>query len=418
MLESGFIQNSFIAIVLGFIIGMQREMRNYGGVTKEFGGGRTFAIISFIGYLSAFLSGFSSFFLLASFLAVTFMLVAASVVSGINSKQRGATTEFSALAAFLLGALLNYMEPKFVIFCAVSLLLLLNLKDKIQELEKYIGKEDLDAAVLFLAMTFVILPVLPDKPIDDFGLFNPYKVWLMVVLIAGLSFAGYIAVRVFGSGKGIAITGLLGGIVSSTAVTLSLSKKAAANSSVSQKAAVGVMLASTVMLARALLLMFLLNRTLMIGLAPTFISAFLLSLPIICFYYFKSKKDDFESENIEYKNPFELKEALVLGLFFGVVIALVKLSKEFVGDSGVYAVSFVSGISDVDAVILSISNLAGVALNFEVAGYGVIIAVVTNNIAKLMICLFMGTKELAKTVGVYYFSVCVLLVALSYGFGF
>ena len=310
MLESGFIQNSFIAIVLGFIIGMQREMRNYGGVTREFGGGRTFAIIAFIGYLSAFLSGFSSFFLLAAFLAVTFMLVAASVVSGINSKQRGVTTEFSALAAFLLGALLNYMEPKFVIFCAVSLLLLLNLKDKIQELEKYIGKEDLDAAVLFLAMTFVILPVLPDKPIDDFGLFNPYKVWLMVVLIAGLSFAGYIAVRVFGSGRGIAITGLLGGIVSSTAVTLSLSKKAAANSSVSQKAAVGVMLASTVMLARALLLMFLLNQTLMFGLAPAFIGAFLVSMLIIGFYYFKSKKDDFESENIEYKNPFELKEAL------------------------------------------------------------------------------------------------------------
>jgi len=414
MLESAFIQNSFIAIVLGFIIGIQREMRNYSTGTKDFGGSRTFAIISFIGFLSAFISGFSAFFLLVAFLAVSMMLVASNVVNGINEKQRGTTTEFSALTAFLLGAMLNYLEPKFVIFCAIALLLLLNLKDKIQGLEKYIGKEDLDAAVLFLTMTFIVLPVLPDKAIDRLGLFVPYNIWLMVVLIAGLSFAGYIAIRVFGTGKGIVLTGLLGGLVSSTAVTLSLSRKAAANEKVSHKVAVGIMLASTVMLARALLLVFLFNQVLMWKVLTAFVIAFVASLCVAGYFYFRSKKESFESVDIEYKNPFDLKEALVLGLFFGIVIALVKLSKEFVGDSGVYAVSFISGISDVDAVILSISQIAGQTLNLQVASYGIAIAVITNNISKLAICYFIGTKELAKTAGIYYITACVTLAALVF----
>ncbi|MGE4398868.1 MAG: MgtC/SapB family protein [Campylobacterales bacterium] len=414
MLENTFIQHSFLAIVLGFIIGIQREMRNYTAGTKDFGGSRTFAIISLIGYLSAFLSGFSSYFLMAAFLSVAAMLIAANVASCLNEKQRGTTTEFSAFAAFLLGALLNYIDVKFVIFCAVALLLLLNLKDKIQELEKYIGKEDLNAAVLFLTMTFIVLPVLPDKAIDDFGLFVPYNVWLMVVLIAGISFAGYIAVRVFGTGKGIVLTGLLGGLVSSTAVTISLSRKAAASEKASQKVAVGIMLASTVMLARALLLVFLFNKALLVELVYAFVAAFVASIAVAVYFYFKSKQDSFESVNVEYKNPFELKEALILGLFFGIVIALVKLSKEFIGDSGIYAVSFISGITDVDAIILSLSEIAGSAIDLQVASYGIAIAVVTNNISKLMICYFIGTRELAKVVGIYYLAACATLAALVF----
>lgn len=414
MPENTFIQHSFLAIVLGFIIGIQREMRNYTAGTKDFGGSRTFAIISLIGYLSAFLSGFSSYFLMAAFLSVAAMLIAANVASCVNEKQRGTTTEFSAFTAFLLGALLNYINVKFVIFCAVALLLLLNLKDKIQELEKYIGKEDLNAAVLFLTMTFIVLPVLPDKAIDDFGLFVPYNVWLMVVLIAGISFAGYIAVRVFGTGKGIVLTGLLGGLVSSTAVTISLSRKAAASEKASQKVAVGIMLASTVMLARALLLVFLFNKALLVELVYAFVATFVASIAVAVYFYFKSKQDSFESVNVEYKNPFEVKEALILGLFFGIVIALVKLSKEFIGDSGIYAVSFISGITDVDAIILSLSEIAGSAIDLQVASYGIAIAVITNNISKLMICYFIGTRELAKVVVIYYLAACATLAALVF----
>jgi len=411
MLENTFISNSFLAIVLGFIIGIQREMRNVSSNTKDFGGSRTFAIISFLGYLSAFISGFSQYFLLAAFFGVTLLLVAVNVVSGINEKQRGTTTEFSALTAFLLGALLNYLDTNFVIFGAVALLLLLNLKDKIQELEKYIGKNDLNAAVLFLTMTFMVLPILPNKPIDGFGLFVPYNVWLMVVLIAGISFAGYIAVRIFGSGKGIVLTGLLGGLVSSTAVTISLSRKAANAVGISHKAAVGVMLASTVMLARALLLLFLFNRSLMWELIYAFLISFAASLAVAAYFFFKSKEESMESMEVDYKNPFDLKEALLLGLLFGVVIALIKLSKEFLGDSGVYVVSFVSGITDVDAVILGVADAAGKSIDFVAAGYAVVIAVVTNNISKLTICYSIGTRELAKTAGVYYLISCLTLIA-------
>jgi uncharacterized membrane protein (DUF4010 family) len=304
------------------------------------------------------------------------------------------------------------MEHKYVIFCAVVLLLILNLKDKIQELEKYIGKDDLNAAVLFLAMTFVVLPVLPDKTIDDFGLFNPYNVWLMVVLIAGISFAGYITVRIFGSGKGIVLTGLLGGLVSSTVVTISLSRKAAANNEISQKAAVGIMLASTIMLVRATLIISIFNRALLDSILMAFAVAFVISLGVVAFFYLRSKQEEFKTMEIEYKNPFDLKEALILGLFFGLVIALVKLAKEYVGDSGVYVVSFVSGISDVDAIILSLSDIAGRDIDIRVASIGIAAAVITNNVTKFLIAYSIGTRGLAKTVGFYYLFVCSALTVL------
>lgn len=414
MLESGFIQNSIIALLLGFIIGIQREMR-HGGNTHDFGGSRTFAIISFIGFLSAFLGGYSPYFLLVAFLSAALLLISHSIVGYTGDKQRGMTTEFSALSAFLLGALLNFMDSKFVIFCAIVLLIILNIKDKIQELEKYIGKDDLNAAVLFLTMTFVVLPILPEYPIDSLGLFNPYSIWLMVVLIAGISFAGYIAVRVFGSGKGIVLTGFLGGLVSSTAVTLSLSRRAMGNEDASQKLAVGVMLASTVMLARALLLVFLFNQTFASSVVIAFLATFCLSLGISAFYFQKSKTtNEGASSDIEYKNPFDLKEALILGLFFGAIVALVKLSKEYVGDSGIYAVSFLSGITDVDPIVMSLSRVAGSVLAFKVASIGIVIAIVTNSVSKFLICYFVGTKGMAKAVGIYYLLTCTLLSILTF----
>jgi uncharacterized membrane protein (DUF4010 family) len=414
MLENGFIQSSVIALLLGFIIGIQRELRHIGN-SHDFGGSRTFAIISFIGFLSAFLSGYSPYFLLAAFLSTSLLLIAYNIASGVGEKQRGTTTEFSALSAFLLGSLLNFIDAKFVIFCAIVLLLILNLKDKIQELEKYIGKDDLNAAVLFLTMTFVVLPILPEHPVDALGLFNLYSIWLMVVLIAGISFAGYIAVRIYGSGKGIVLTGFLGGLVSSTAVTLSLSRKALGNEIASQKLAVGVMLASTVMLARAMLLIFLFNQNLASGVVIAFMATFVLSLSVAAFFYHKSKTaNEGVASDIEYKNPFDIKEALVLGLFFGAIIALVKLSKEYVGDSGIYAVSFLSGITDVDAIIMSLSGVAGSELTFKVASVGIVIAVITNSVSKFLICYFVGTKGMAKAVGIYYLSTCALLAALTF----
>ncbi len=414
MPENIFIQNSSLALVLGFILGLQREMRNYRTESKEFGGGRTFAIIAFLGYLSAFLGGFSPYFLPFSFLVIGSLLVVAKITLANSEKPRGSTTEFSALSAFLIGSMLNFIEPKFVVFSAVVLLLVLNLKDKIQELEKYIGKDDLNAAILFLTMSFVVLPVLPDKTIDSFGLFNPYKIWLMVVLIAGISFAGYIAVRVLGTDRGIVFTGLIGGLVSSTAVALSLSKKASAVPSASGKIAVGIMLASTVMIVRATLLVSLFNANLLADMWFAFAATFVVAAGVVVYYFFKNKTEDFKGVEIEYKNPFDLKEAMILGLSFGAIVALVKLSKEYVGNSGIYVVSILSGITDVDAIILSLSQVAGNGLEFSVAAFGIMAAVSSNGASKFMICFFTGSKELVKTVAVYYFAVTLTFAAALY----
>jgi uncharacterized membrane protein (DUF4010 family) len=166
------------------------------------------------------------------------------------------------------------------------------------------------------------------------------------------------------------------------------------------------------MLVRATLIISIFNRALLDSLFLAFAVAFVISLGVVAFFYLRSKQEEFKTMEIEYKNPFDLKEALILGLFFGLVIALVKLAKEYVGDSGVYVVSFVSGISDVDAIILSLSDIAGRDIDIRVASIGIAAAVITNNVTKFLIAYSIGTRGLAKTVGFYYLFVCSALTVL------
>lgn len=393
-------QNIIISIVLGLLIGLQREMNLlYANRQKDFGGARTFALISLIGYLSAWLSDYVPYFLIASACVLGALLIGAYILNRTPT-ENGMTTEFSALVVFLLGAMLAYEKMMLAIFVAMSVLFVLNLKDKIQTYEKVIEKQDLSAAILFLMMSFVILPLFPDEPLDPWGYFNLHHIWLMVVLVAGISFFGYIAVRLVGTKHGIGLAGLLGGLVSSTAVALSLARRSKENPSLSKNLAIGVALACSIMLFRIFIEMYIINAPLAKQILVPVLVASMIGYAYLGFLYYTSKKDTIVQETT-FKNPFKLSEALILGILFGAVMALIKFADTSFGDAGVYVISFISGLSDTDAIALSLASLSTNGLTSITALNALILAIIANSLVKFTITMILGTRMMVLYVGLY-----------------
>jgi len=397
-----FIQNSVLSLVLGFLIGLQREMHTiYSHKVQDFGGARTFSMIALFGYLSAWSNTFFPYFFLIASVVMGLLLIAAYVVNSVSIAEKGATTEFAALVTFVIGGMLSFSLPIFAAFITIIVLFVLNIKDTVKEYEQTITKKDLSAAILFLIMTFVILPILPDRAIDPMGLVNLYRIWIMVVLVAGISFFGYIAIRILGATHGIGAAGLFGGLVSSTAVAMSMARRVHENGLLAKNLALGIALASSMMLIRAGIEMWVIN--------PSITRAFLIPIAVgtvagygyIAILYFTSKKEHIP-QNIEFKNPFDIKEALIMGLVFGMTLALISLSNRYIGDTGVYMVALLSGIADVDAIILSLSSLAKNGLNSTTAYYAILIAIISNTVAKSALVLFFGNIRLFRFVVSYY----------------
>lgn len=401
-MEPLFIQNTILALVLGFLIGLQREMHTiYANKIQDFGGARTFSMIALFGYLSAWANSYFSYFFVIAAAVMGMLLIAAYVVNSISISEKGSTTEFAALVTFVIGGMLQVAIPIFSVFVAIIVLFLLNIKETVREYEQTITKKDLSAAILFMIMTFVILPILPDKTLDPMGLVNLYRIWIMVVLVAGISFFGYIAIRILGSTHGIGAAGLFGGLVSSTAVAMSMARRVHENGFLVKNLALGIALASSMMLIRAGIEMWVINPELTRAFVIPIVIGSVAGYGYIALLYFTSKRENID-QNIEFKNPFDLKEALIMGLVFGVTLALIELSNRYVGNMGVYAIALVSGIADVDAIILSLSSLAKNGLDPAAAQYGILIAIISNSFAKAALVLVLGKAALFRLVAGYY----------------
>ena len=401
-MEPLFIQNSILSLVLGFLIGLQREMHTiYANKIQDFGGARTFSMIALFGYLSAWANSYFSYFFVIAAAVMGMLLIAAYVVNSISISEKGSTTEFAALVTFVIGGMLQVAIPIFSVFVAIIVLFLLNIKETVREYEQTITKKDLSAAILFMIMTFVILPILPDKTLDPMGLVNLYRIWIMVVLVAGISFFGYIAIRILGSTHGIGAAGLFGGLVSSTAVAMSMARRVHENGFLVKNLALGIALASSMMLIRAGIEMWVINPELTQAFVIPIVIGSVAGYGYIALLYFTSKRENID-QNIEFKNPFDLKEALIMGLVFGVTLALIELSNRYVGNMGVYAIALVSGIADVDAIILSLSSLAKNGLDPAAAQYGILIAIISNSFAKAALVLVLGKAALFRLVAGYY----------------
>lgn len=390
-----------IAILLGALVGTEREKRKMEEQEKEhIAGLRTFTLLALFGAASGYLSqSLSSPWILAAAL----LIVGAAVVVGylltarVSQDGKGLTTEVAALVVFLLGALVMFGHRELAIGLGVVTAAVLAYKQPLHGFVEKLGWDDVFAGLRLLIATFIALPLLPDSPIDPWGALNPYKLWLLVILISSLSLVGYVLTRWLGPARGTALTGLTGGLVSSTAVTLSFSKEAQAKPQDAAALACGILLSWAIMFLRIVMLVAVVNRPLLSELLVPVLAMGLIVGGYAAFLYFSDKSIDGAPRKgeVEIENPFSLTAAAKFAALFAVVLLAVKIVQAHFPPSGLYAVAALAGLTDVDAITLSMSEFAQSG-EAHVAVIAIVIAALTNTIVKCAMAFVLGGAELGK----------------------
>lgn len=378
-----------VALGIGILIGLEREYSsdiNHKPLEREFAGARTFALMGLLGCTAAFLAEWMGTPLLLVWLLLP---AAALLVVGYSHSaaqgKMGLTSEFAALMTMFIGILCYMQEMVLAAALGVAVFVLLSLKLEMRQLVARIQREDVLAVLKFALITAVILPVLPNQSFGPapFDVLNPYKIWLMVVLISAINFLGYVLIKIVGSERGLSLAGFLGGLVSSTAVTLSMTKNSQRYRTFGKSFALAITIAWTVMFGRVLTEVALLNVPLLRVIWPPMVGAMLVALGY-CAYLFFAPHPDQQAQQTSVSNPFELGAAIQFGLLYGLILFITRAAQLYFGNSGLYLSSILAGVADVDAITLSMAELSRTAdgLPLATAAQAIILAVLSNTLVK------------------------------------
>jgi len=396
------VKSILVSGCLGALIGLERQWdRQFHGAREDFPAGvRTFSLWAVLGTLCAYLSGHAgpAVFLIGFALIAGFMLV----LVRLHFRGRtgsGLTTAASGVITYFVGALVFWDETRAAVVLTLSVLILLATKGKLHAWSKRMTEEDVRMALQFIAVSGVILPLVPDRAMGPFGSLNPHSIWLMVVFVSAVAFAGYVAVRQFGAGLGIALTGVVGGLASSTATTLAMSRQSLQRPEFSGEYATGINLACTVMLWRVALLVGVVAPDAFMILWPPLL---LMSLPGtadgLIQMFSRSARAPVEG-GAHYSNPLGLRVALQFAALYALVVLVIRGVDHFFGNSGVYVASLFSGLTDLDAITLSLSQTVNSGgLPAAVAAKGVVIAAIANTFVKAGMAASLGSGAMRKRV--------------------
>jgi len=401
MAELSLAMNFLVVLALGALIGLEREYAIYKKKGHDFAGIRTFPLIALFGGLTAYLGNLHSIwiFVVGIFITGILVVMAYFIISKADRKHIGITSEMSAFLTFFIGALVIYNELSLAVILTVVITIILFARSFLHDFAKKIQPKEMASTLKFGVVAFVILPFLPNKGFGPLEMFNPYVIWLMVVFISGIGFFGYILMKWYGE-KGITLAGILGGLISSTAVTTGFAERSMKAPKIYRALALGVILANGIMFIRVLIEVFVLNRILFF---PLLLPLGVLFVITAGFSYILWRKVNSEIPGkIDLGSPFTIKPALKFGIFFAVILALVKVSHVYFESRGVYLVSFISGFADVDAITVSLANLSKESLSLAVAKRGIVIAALTNVAVKGGIALWFGGKKFGRIVATFY----------------
>jgi uncharacterized membrane protein (DUF4010 family) len=386
------------ALALGVLLGLERERTK---TETGFAGVRTFGLLALSGGAAAFLDEMLGRpWLALGMLGAVIALVVVSYAVTAPRGEFGITTEISAVFAFVLGFLCVSGHVITAAGLAVASGGVLALKQWLHRLAGRIEPADVEATLKFAIVSIIVLPLVPDQtygppPLD---VINPYKIWLMVVLISGLNFASYLLVKAVGPEHGIGLTGLLGGLVSSTAVTLGFAQRSRQAPAQASALALGILLAWTVMFLRVIVLVAVVDRALLaqVGLAMAILGVLSLA---ICWLLWRRQPSGDKASVGAGENPFELGEAIRFGLLFGAITFVAKAAQVYFGDTGLYLAGAIAGLTDVDAIALSMAQLAGSdPASVDPAARTVVIAVASNTLFKAGMAGFLGAPGLRRIV--------------------
>lgn len=386
------IQDYGIALLLGALIGLERERAD-----KLIAGMRTFTLVSLFGGVAVHLAGLTGnmWIPVAGLLAVTALVVMGNLIPGQPHPTPGLTTEFAILITYGVGSLCLLDQRLPATMLAFVSMAILYFKPHLHDFSRKVKTQDLYAIFQFGLVTFVILPILPNENMGPFEALNPRNIWLMVVLISGLSLTGYVLLKLVHRRWGGPALGILGGLVSSTATTLTFSRHAQRDVNFTRTAAVVVILASAIVLVRVAIEVMVTHPVLLKSLLPGLSGMFLLGLLSALIVWKKVPSED--TDIPETRNPAELSSALTFGLLYGIVLLAVSAGKFYFGNQGVYVVSFISGLTDVDAITLSSARLASTGTLTELqACNAILIAVLANLLFKLFLAGFVGSTLLVR----------------------
>ena len=473
-----------LAGILGFLIGLEREMRKDQSVTL---GIRDFVLFALLGALSGYLGSLlEAPWLILGCLAVLLALILSSFWSA-RDHGPGITTETAAVITFLLGVLIMYDSSEIAIALSIVTLAVLMPKQQIKRFRASVQMHELRAVILFLTITFIVLPVLPTQSLDHYlgftvgsvtevdaeqrlirmkllpdrevevgdrvelftpdqemigqavvdlvadgevravlnespaadlrvGLMvrqplgieflqimlsalKPYKIWLIVVLVSFVSFIGYVLINSLGSRAGIGLTGLIGGLVSSTVTSISFARRSVENPGASGMFAMAVILASSVMFPRLVLEIAVVNQNLMSNIAVPMAIMGCTGLLLAYYHFRKTRNVAAEGVAVRFDNPFSLKSAINFALIFATILMVTRLATSYLGSEWLPLVAIVSGLTDADAIAFSLSSLEHAGLvSLDWASFNLVLGALSNTFMKLILIFSLGHRALFKQV--------------------
>lgn len=392
-----------ISLGIGLILGLERE---YDKRKDEVGsaGIRTFPIVTLVGFVMGHLSEtFSPWFLIAGMSSIILFLGIGQILRNQLEPSWGITTNLALIASLMLGVMVSQEFYRDSVATAVIVVTLLSLKTTFRTIIQNITHQELFAFIKFVIIALLILPFLPNKDYGPHGLLNPFEIGTIVVIVSFLNFIGYFLVKFVGSRKGILLTAILGGLISSTAVAWNYAARSKENPNLSREYSAGIVVASAIMFPRLALIAAIFNPKTIITLAvPVVILTLICLIPGILFIRKPSENADTQ---IELGNPLNMLNALTFTAIFIGILYAVHFGNEYFGESGLYFSSLIAGLADTTAITISMAKFALADENLRLSASVIIAATLSNTAVKMGIAIFRGTKTTARLVSYVFGSV-------------
>jgi uncharacterized membrane protein (DUF4010 family) len=387
-----------LSLIIGILFGIERDLKRFRKYedeeegTTHFGGIRTFALIGLLGGLCGYIGTLLNHpVYIYGFLAVAFFVIASYTIEHRKGGKLGMTTEFSALLTYTLGTLSVIGHIQVVIAITIACLFLLSQKRTVKTWGAKLKPGELLASLKFALVLLVIFPFLRDvEPIVWRGvtLLDPFRIWKMVVLVSSISYFGYFLTRVFGQERGNIVSGIVGGIASSTAVTHDMASKSSKIKDKNIRASLisATLFANGVSFLRGLAIIAILNLSFFeAALIPLCVMSLVCFAPALFIVWSHRKLQRRGVTEVELESPFSLKPALIFGLVFALVLLFVQLFRDFAGDAGLYLFSIISGFPDLDAIAITLAGMAGSQIIMKIAVLALVLAISSNLIFKTII---------------------------------
>jgi len=381
-----------ISLLLGLLVGLQRERTD-----STVGGIRTFPLIAAFGTLCGWLALEHGGWIIATgFLALAALLVMNNyMLTRAGKHDAGQTSEIAALLLYGIVAYVVLGELSVSVALGAVIAILLHYKDPLHAFAARIGASDVTAIMQFALISFVVLPVLPDRTYGPYDVLNPFQIWLMVVLIVAISLIGYVAYKFFGEREGAVLGGVIGGLVSSTATTVSFSRRTATSQKSAGLSALVIMIASACVFARVIAEVGIVAPAYFRQIVPPLAAMLIVSILISTALYLHTS--DHNIPMPEHENPADLRTAMIFGGMFALVVFAVAATKAEFGDEGLQVVAVLSGLTDMDAITLSTSQLVNQGrLETDTAWRMILLASLSNLAFKGVLVAVLGSRELFR----------------------